>query len=215
MTDFNFDFQSKQIAGPGYLECKVPDQVRQELTQTLDNLDSEIDPFCLTLVGHNERECQLPITPNLKYLTESLAEEYGKVFNVNPFKVFVNDNEDHEFNLSSVWVNFSKKHDFNPIHKHSGVYSFVIWVKIPYDLDEEMQVYSGKVDGGVNSLFEFTTIEPFGALQSQTVPVDKSYEWRMIFFPAQMMHQVYPFYSSDDFRVSISGNVFLSIRNKK
>ena len=98
MTDFNFDFQSKQIAGPGYLECKVPDQVRQELTQTLDNLDSEIDPFCLTLVGHNERECQLPITPNLKYLTESLAEEYGKIFEVNPFKVFVNDNEDHEFN---------------------------------------------------------------------------------------------------------------------
>ena len=45
MTDFNFDFQSKQIAGPGYLECKVPDQVRQELTQTLDNLDSEIDLF--------------------------------------------------------------------------------------------------------------------------------------------------------------------------
>ena len=90
-------------------------------------------------------------------------------------------------------------------------------MKIPYDLDEEMQVYSGKVDGGVNSLFEFTTIKHanFGALQSQTVPVDKSYEWRMIFFPAQMMHQVYPFYSSDDFRVSISGNVFLSIRNKK
>ena len=144
-----------------------------------------------------------------------MAEEYGKVFGVNPFKVFINDDADHEFCLSEAWVNFSKKHDFNPIHKHAGVYSFVIWVKIPYDLDEELKVYSGKVDGSVNSLFEFTTIESFGSINNQTIPVDKSYEWEMIFFPAEMMHQVYPFYSSDEFRVSIAGNIAFSVKDKK
>lgn len=215
MTNFNFDFESCPITSPGYLSCKVPDKVKHELEKSMDTLGDERDPICMTLIGHNERECELPLTPNFKYFTESLAEEYGKVFGVNPFKVFINDDADHEFCLSEAWVNFSKKHDFNPIHKHAGVYSFVIWVKIPYDLDEEMKVYSGKVDGSVNSLFEFTTIESFGSINNQTIPVDKSYEWEMIFFPAEMMHQVYPFYTSDEFRVSIAGNIAFSVKDKK
>jgi hypothetical protein len=35
----------------------------------------------------------------------------------------------------------------------------------------------------------------------------------MILFPAKMMHTVYPFYSSDDFRISISGNLRVSTIN--
>tara|TARA_Y100000592_G_scaffold99720_1_gene176865 strand:- start:5161 stop:5814 length:654 start_codon:yes stop_codon:yes gene_type:complete len=214
MTNFDFEFQSHPITSPGYFSCKVPDEVKHELEQSINNIGSGRDPIALTLIGHNEKECELPVTPNLKYFTESLAYEYGKVFGTNPFKVFINDDEDHEYCLSETWVNFSKKHDFNPIHNHAGVFSFVIWVKIPYDLDEELEVYSDKVNCSVNSLFEFSTIDSFGNINNQTIPVDKSYEWEMIFFPAQMMHQVYPFYTSDEFRVSIAGNIAFSVRNK-
>jgi hypothetical protein len=218
MTSFNFEYNSTWISSPGYLTCKVPEIVRQELSQTLDNLKSDKDPFCMFLVGHNEKEYKLPITPNLKYLTESLSKEYEKVFGINLFDVFDLDNcdQDYDFNLSRVWVNYSKKYNFNPIHNHTGVFSFVIWVKIPYNLDDEFKVYSDSVNDNENatSLFEFTTIDAFGRMNNEKIKVDKSYEWNMMFFPSQMMHQVYPFYTSDEFRVSISGNVYFSVKGK-
>ena len=33
--------------------------------------------------------------------------------------------------MSRFWVNFQNKHEFNPIHNHSGLVSFVVWMKIP------------------------------------------------------------------------------------
>ena len=35
--------------------------------------------------------------------------------------------------LDTLWVNFQKENEFNPPHNHSGLFSFVIWVKIPTD----------------------------------------------------------------------------------
>ena len=34
--------------------------------------------------------------------------------------------------LHNLWVNYQKKNQYNPIHVHSGVVSFVIFVDIPY-----------------------------------------------------------------------------------
>ena len=40
-------------------------------------------------------------------------------------------NQYHPYYLSSMWVNYQKQTEFNPLHDHNGVYSFVIWMKIP------------------------------------------------------------------------------------
>ena len=29
--------------------------------------------------------------------------------------------------LHSLWVNYQSKHEFNPVHIHDGLFSFVIW----------------------------------------------------------------------------------------
>ena len=34
--------------------------------------------------------------------------------------------------LTGLWVNFQKKGEFQPIHNHYGLMSFVIWMDIPY-----------------------------------------------------------------------------------
>jgi len=39
--------------------------------------------------------------------------------------------------------------------------------------------------------------------------LDKSWEGTIIVFPAKMLHCVYPFYTSDGTRISLSGNVLL------
>ena len=39
--------------------------------------------------------------------------------------------------LDQFWVNYQYKTEFNPFHDHSGVYSFVIWMKIPFSYKEQ------------------------------------------------------------------------------
>ena len=46
-------------------------------------------------------------------------------------------NHEHPYYMSSWWVNYQKQNEFNPLHNHSGVYSFVIWMKIPFKWDEQ------------------------------------------------------------------------------
>ena len=42
--------------------------------------------------------------------------------------------------MNQIWVNYQYKTEFNPYHDHSGVYSFAIWLKIPYDSKEQQKL---------------------------------------------------------------------------
>lgn len=56
--------------------------------------------------------------------------------------------------------------------------------------------------------FEFTYTNILGQLCSAVLPTDKAFEGKICLFPSKLHHQVFPFYSSDEYRISISGNVF-------
>ena len=40
-----------------------------------------------------------------------------------------------------------------------------------------------------------------------SIPVDKSFEGKMLMFSASQYHAVYPFYTSDEERITVSGNL--------
>ena len=50
-----------------------------------------------------------------------------------------------------------------------------------------------------------------GTLTNHKYLLDKESEGNMLFFPAKLMHTVYPFYNCDKERISISGNIKLNI----
>ena len=217
---FNYNFNSHIFDSPGFLTCTIPDCVREELEETIkkvQNNSKEYEDVRHTLVGHLEQEYEIPITPNIKYLVETLSVEYDKLFNDGNLsqeissQYYCNDNEKikFEYELKNLWVNFAKKSDFNPIHNHSSSFSFVIWVKIPYDLNEELSRYSASYP--LTSLFTFTYITSLGKISKKTLPIDKTWEWKMAFFPASLNHSVNPFYTSDEYRISISGNVYCTL----
>ena len=106
------------------------------------------------------------------------------------------------------WINFQKKHEFNPRHFHTGNYSFVLWIQIPYDLEEELKL-ANCVNTKLkhNSLFCFSYLNRFGNTVDNPLLIDKTWEGTMILFPSNLEHQVYPFFTSDDYRISISGNL--------
>jgi hypothetical protein len=81
--------------------------------------------------------------------------------------------------------------------------AFVIWLQIPYlftDENTDEDMFSSK---GAFSLLYTNTL---GLQHSVTIDVDKRFENKMILFPSNFMHQVYPFYTSNDYRISVSGN---------
>ena len=112
--------------------------------------------------------------------------------------------------LSNMWVNYQKKHEFNPIHTHTGVFSFVIFNKIPYNLEDEFKVFP-IVNNNVHktSCLEFVINSSYSQMNTYTLSVDKSFVGKIVMFPAMLPHLVYPFYTSDDYRITVSGNISL------
>ena len=115
--------------------------------------------------------------------------------------------------LEQFWANYQYKHEFNPPHNHSGLYAFVIWMKIPYTSEEQKKL---KFLDGLNDAdkkagdFEFLYTNLLGDITTKLIPMSPEMEETIILFPAQFMHCVYPFYDCDEPRISLSGNLMIS-----
>jgi hypothetical protein len=123
-------------------------------------------------------------------------------------KKFVIEEKTPPLQLINFWVNFQKKYEFNPIHDHSGLFSFIIFIKIPYDLEKELNEGPGSSsNSNCTSCLQFHVTNLLGEYRDETVLVDKSYEGGIYFFNAETKHCVYPFFTSDDYRITVSGNI--------
>ncbi len=114
----------------------------------------------------------------------------------------------HPFTLSSMWVNYQKQYEFNPLHDHTGVFSFVIWMKIPTDYEDQKQISITKDSNlPVVSNFVLNYHNTLGMIAQHVYAMSKEMEGTMLFFPSQLMHCVYPFFNCNKDRISISGNL--------
>ena len=123
-------------------------------------------------------------------------------------KKFKDEERTPPLSLTNFWVNFQKKYEFNPVHDHAGLFSFIIFVQIPYDLQKELKESPGILsNSNYASCLQFHLSNPLGQHIGETVFVDKSYEGGVYFFNAKTLHCVYPFFTSDDYRITVSGNI--------
>ena len=198
------------------IQSKIPDDIlsllKKESNYTLKNEDQTIK-YNKHLAGNIEKEFSL--------------EKYRKILEPIIYKLayeFIEHSDDDNFlfgkdanlYLKDIWINFQKKYEFNPLHDHSGIFSFVLWIQIPYDLEEELNLANSKNSRAPsNSLFEFVFADFMGKVGTSRIYVDKSYEGTIMLFPSSINHLVYPFYTSDEYRISISGNLIWSGKRKK
>jgi hypothetical protein len=129
-----------------------------------------------------------------EFINKEVASVYSR-------SEFVNKTSGLEPHLDDLWVNFQKKGEFQPIHRHSGTFSFVIWMDIPYHSKDE-----AKSDHKGN--FNFLTASGISReVKPTTIEMSPEMNGYCCFFPSDLAHQVYPFYTSDKDRISISGNI--------
>ena len=201
----------------GYLMADIPEELSTILNKEATYIQNNFDKSTLynaNLAGHIKHEYKLKDSqPMLEQYVLSLASEYNS--RTDYYSRIDLLNMSVPMRVEHPWINFQSKTEFNPIHNHQGIISFVIWLKIPYDLETEFRDGPGQYRGPdkmpLNSSFQFLYVNSLGQIATHQIAVDKSYENKIILFPAKMMHCVYPFYTSDDFRISVSGNIMLDV----
>ena len=101
------------------------------------------------------------------------------------------------------WVNYQYQTEFNPEHMHDGITSFVIWMKIPTHHKEQHNL---PFHSKAASDFQFTYSNILGHTVEYPIFMSPDREGMMMLFPSTLHHQVYPFYNTDEPRITIAGN---------
>ena len=99
-------------------------------------------------------DMQSPLLKNfVSYVLPTLIDTHIKSFG-SPWRA--NSNPDgNNFNLEKLWVNFQRQHEFNPMHDHGGIFSFVIWMKIPTSYEEQRQLPIAKKSNSDSQISNF------------------------------------------------------------
>ena len=205
----------KSVTPPqnGWIEVVLDDNEIDFLWKSIENRGGDEKP---NLAGQIDSSYLILDKDNWFYdnTLEKLCNIYSESFSN------VGDNlptpNKHPYFLQTMWVNYQKQTEFNPTHTHKGVYSFVIWMKIPTDYKDQRELPTAKGTNGqpVISNFCFNYQNIIGGNEQFMYEMSKEVEGTILFFPSELKHAVYPFYNCEEERISISGNIGIDIRAK-
>ena len=195
---------------PGWLETRLNEKHMDLLWSCIEKRGQEPYPnLAGNLYGsyaleNNNTFYNSIIDPLVRYW----IKVYGDDIFGNQIKLIPWVSANMETYLNDWWVNYQHEGDYNPLHDHGGIFSFVIWMKIPTDWrDQKKLPRSTHSTSSTVSNFQFVYTNHLGKITSHTYYMSPEMEGRMLFFPANLKHTVYPFYDCKKERISISGNV--------
>ena len=201
--------KSKDLRNVGYVEDTIDsflmEKIKKSVEQTKENINQQ-KSFAGNLVGNIRKQFVFDYhRDEIEQLAVKLAQHHDDIYDCSNYL----DDSFGKLTLGALWINFQVAGEFNPIHKHPVVYSFVIWVDLPFTHENEKIYGPGfSSNGNKSGSFEFIYTNVYGQLMSHQIPADESYAGKIILFPAKLSHTVYPFFTSDGYRISISGNLF-------
>ncbi len=109
---------------------------------------------------------------------------------------------------NDMWINYQKAKEYNPPHNHNSDLSFVIYVDVPEEIEDEHEKATfarptANVGPGM-IVFDYGLELPFSNCRHCKMPKTGD----IMIFPAWLPHHVYAF-KSDVERISVSGNIVL------
>ena len=209
-------FEHLHLPNVGLTEGKIPAEIYQALNKEIVNIHTASATGSLdkngivqmnkSLAGQITKEYQITKSRELldPYL-EEMGRAYQKEWNYYPKNTPNNGN----LKVESVWVNMQKKLEVNPLHSHEGTLSFVAWLYVPFKLEDERNMENCKMSRTkeLTSTFQFVYTTALGTIANCPMFVESGWEGRIVMFPSKLLHIVYPFQTSDDYRISIAGNL--------
>jgi hypothetical protein len=178
----------------GYIAAKLPDDLFKEIQEEVSNSRREDNVMLSGLTN--------PGVPKHYYLNncENLLQFIAKVIAEYNQSEFLNIHDSYKVAIQDMnlvfgqpWINYMKSGEYIPNHIHDGILSYSLWVKVPEE-----------------STFQFTYNDIIGNVQYNHIPINEEDEGTIVLFPSKLSHQVYPFYNSEEDRISISGNLLYS-----
>jgi hypothetical protein len=206
-----FNFQ--ELPNLGVIFSEVPadilNEIHAEVTDMIETKFKTAIDYRKNLLGHLEHEYELKkCVPSLEEFLLYLTNQYDNRWKyINTRDEIYHMTGTSSLRLVDTWINFQQKHEFNPPHVHTGIFSFALWLKIPYDLKEEENVFPAMTGTPRTSKFSFHYNNVLGQLQHYALDVDTTYEGKLILFPSSLSHSVSPFFTTNEYRISISGNL--------
>ena len=201
-------FRHNHLPNIGLTNGTLPPDIYQTLNQEIvdiHNDDSNTMKMNDALAGQITKEYQITKSlPLLNPFLEEMARQYQ-----NHWDYYPKENQNKDLKVDSVWVNMQQKLEINPLHNHEGELSFVAWLNVPFKLEDERNMENCKRSRTVelSATFQFVYNTVLGTISNCPMFVEKGWEGRIIMFPSKLLHMVYPFQTSDDYRISIAGNL--------
>ena len=209
-------FKHSHLPNVGLTEGDIPPQIYQTLNKEIVDIHMASETGTLdqngivqmnrSLAGQITKEYEIKKSRTfLDPFLEEMGRAYQKEWNYFPKE---NPNK-NDLKVESVWVNMQKKLEVNPLHNHDGTLSFVAWLHVPFKLEDERNMENCKNSRTVqlSSTFQFVYTTALGTIANCPMFVESGWEAKIIMFPAKLLHMVYPFQTSDDYRISIAGNL--------
>lgn len=194
------------FANYGFVKDTVPSDLLASLREEVYTLDTASNKYNMNLAGNLASEFKLSKNHNaLEEYTVGLCKQYTSGWDLTKT---AKDLDSSALELHTYWANLQQPNEINPMHTHDGMYSFAIWLDVPYDIVDEINHPSVKYSNMPRAgMFSFIYTNIFGEVREAEFPVDRSYEGSIFLFPSCLPHMVYPYRSTDRLRVSISGNL--------
>ena len=213
-----------EIFSPTILETQVPNRFVDIINATGDDvLSSEQKSakwdWSHKLVGKVSKEIQIPVDDAddrvflFKTMKQGCLNYINYIISKNRaygwYKLAGRDSKPtiDNIHLTHSWIVSQYAGEYNPYHHHTGDFSAVVYLKIPSNMEEELNVeFTDHYP--TNGLIEFMYGENCD-MRSDNIKF-KPEVGTMLVFPSYLKHFVYPFYSEGE-RRSMSFNAHFKV----
>jgi len=194
--------------GPVIGKYNVSNDIIEHLKKKGESARQKNNDFRKNLAGLLKEEYYLEYEDK-QYFVSVLKDTFFDYLNYyfNEFGCFVDCPIDG-VGLDTLWINYMQKNEFNPPHTHSGNFSFVIYLDVPEIINEEKTIARSPHPGSIQFIYGQS------ARFLSTLHNFRPKTGDLFIFPAYLTHYVTPF-KSDVVRISMSGNVNISIDTSK
>ena len=201
MTNFTNDkIEVLRPFGPTIAKVKMPQDLIDKLNEYTESVLSDQNKqdelnYGNKLAGNVKQEFIIE-----KDIMEKIG--WGKFLaeGVREWILKTNNRKITKFNIINSWIVRQFKHEYNPIHWHSGHISGVGYLKVPNSFGNTYQ------ENKTNNNGKLVLVHGSKNLFSESNYIIKPKVGEFYMFPSYLMHAVYPFYDTDEERRSISFN---------